>query len=100
MGSVLDFIENLANWVVEKISSIINWFIEIKDVVVGKIKNLLKLNEKKIQESQNPKQVAKVIAAKKGISELQKYADNESRKLSTSDADTVDSILAEDPDFF
>lgn len=100
MGSVLDFIENLANWVVEKISSIINWFIEIKDVVVGKIKNLLKLNEKKIQESQNPKQVAKVLAAKKGISELQKYADNESRKLSTSDASTVDSILAEDPDFF
>jgi len=100
MGSVLDFIENIANWVVEKISSIINWFIEIKDIVVGKIKNLLNSNREKIEKTDNPKQVAKVLAAKKGLSELQKYADDESRKLSTSDSDAVNNILAEDPDFF
>ena len=100
MGSILEFIENIANWVVDKISSIIKWFVEVKDVVVGKIKNLLNSNSEKIQKADDPKQVAKVLAAKKGISELQKYADDESRKLSSSDASAVDSILAEDPDFF
>lgn len=98
MGSVIDFIESIANWVVDKIASIIKWFGEIKDIVVGKIKNLLNSNREKIEKTENPKQVAKVIAAKKGISELQKYANDEERKLSSDDMNAVNDILAEDPD--
>lgn len=100
MGSIIDFIENLSNWVVEKISSIVAWFNEIRDAVSCKIKNLLESNKEKIQKTDNPKQVAKVIAAKKGINELIKHTNNEERKLSSNDEKIVNNILAEDPDFF
>ena len=100
MGSVLDFIDKLCDWIADKIASVIKWFVaEVREIVMKAVRKLLQNNEEKIKKTDNPPQVAKVIAAKKAKSELSKFVDNEERKLSTADSKAVNDILADDPEF-
>lgn len=101
MGSIFDFIKQLVHWVGDLIHSVIKWFEEeIREKVEDKTEKFLQEKSDKIQNTENPKQVAKVAAEMKSLKELQKIAEEEKRKLSDNDTSTINELFKDDPDFF
>jgi hypothetical protein len=101
MGSILDFIKKLVNWVGDLIHSVVQWFeSHVREVVLNKTEDFLNEKQNKIQKMENPKQGAKVAAEMKSLKELQKIAEEEKKKLSDNDKDAINELFKDDPDFF
>lgn len=101
MGSIIDFISSLVNWVGDLIASVIEWFEkEVREFVLGETQSFLEKKSDDIQKTENPKQVAKVAAELKSLKELQKIAEAEKKKLSDNDKATINELFKDDPDFF
>ena len=101
MGSVINFVKKLVNWVGDLINSIVIWFDgEIRIKVQSNTENFLLEKEKYIKNTENPKQVAKVAAEIKSLKQLEKIAENEKKKLCQSDKAALNRLFKDDPDFF
>ena len=101
MGSIIDFISSLVNWVGDLIASVIEWFEkEVREFVLGETQSFLEKKSDDIQKTENPKQVAKVAAEMKSLKELQKIAEAEKKKLSDNDKAAINELFKDDPDFF
>ena len=71
MGLISDFIHRLVNWVGDLINSVVSWFeSDARENVETKTENFLEEKSEKIQQTNNPKQVAKVAAEMKSLKEL------------------------------
>lgn len=101
MGNIQIFIDKLVSWVGNLISTVICWFNgEIRKKVDKNNKDFLNKNENKIKKSNNPKQVAKISIEIKSLKQLEKFAEEEKKKLCQDDIKTIDELFKDDPDFF
>ena len=96
MGSFAEKVKKLVNWIGNIIQKVIKWFSEIRKDVEKKTEDFLLKNEEKIKNSDDPMKLGKIAGQQKALRELQKRVDEEKKKLSNSDLETIESMFEDE----
>lgn len=95
MGSVAEKIKKCVVWVGEIFCRVINWFVGYFTEVNNKTEKFLNKNEKKILKCNNPKSVAKYMAAKSDVKQIEIIAEKTGKDLDPDDKAQADKMIEE-----
>ena len=95
MGNVAEKIKKLVNWVGDIFAKVIVWFASFITEVNNKTEKFLNKNEKKILKCNDPKSVAKYMAARSDVKQIEKIAEKTGENLDPDDKAEADKMIEE-----
>jgi hypothetical protein len=93
MGGVASVVKKFISWVGNCIQKVVSWWSSHKERVNNITYQYIVINQKFINESQDPKTVMEILAIKKEKEQLDEIAAAKYRSLSSSDRQMLDQLL-------
>jgi hypothetical protein len=93
MGAVANVVKKAINWIGNCIETVISWWSPHKERVNNITYQYIVINQKFINESQDPKTVMEILAIRKEKEQLDEIAASKYRSLSWSDRQMLDELL-------
>lgn len=95
MGVFAEKVKKLVDWVGDIFARVIDWFVSYMTEVNDKTEKFLNKNEKKILKCNDPKSVAKYMAAKSDVKQIEKIAERTGENLDPDDKAEADKMIEE-----
>jgi hypothetical protein len=93
MGAVANVVKKAISWIGNCIETVISWWSPHKERVNNITYQYIVINQKFINESQDPKTVMEILAIRKEKEQLDEIAASKYRSLSWSDRQMLDELL-------
>ena len=95
MGAVANVVKKAISWIGNCIETVISWWSPHKERVNNITYQYIVINQKFINESQDPKTVMEILAIRKEKEQLDEIAAAKYRSLSWNDRQILDELLAQ-----